>query len=90
MKMCLILEWVPRLSCCNPVRTVLRCPFRFLCMDWDEEECLKMRGGYTIQILNAAARTKIREDRLRLSAPDLCTRIAKRTEIDGGFFESSL
>jgi hypothetical protein len=37
-------------------------------------------------ILDSAMCIKIREDQLRLTTPDLCTRIAKCIEVDGGIF----
>ena len=42
------------------------------------------------RVLDAAARTKGREDRLRRTTRDLRTRVAKRAEVDGGIFERLL
>ena len=39
------------------------------------------------RVLDAAARTKTREDQLGRTTRDLCTRFAKCTEVDGGIFE---
>jgi len=41
-------------------------------------------------ILDAAARTKEREDQLRRTTRDLHTRVAKCAEVDGGIFEHFL
>ena len=41
-------------------------------------------------ILDAAACIKKRDDQLRLTIPDLRTRVAKFTEVDGGVFEHLL
>jgi hypothetical protein len=45
------------------------------------------RDELLARILNAAARIKKREDQLRRTTRDLCTRVAKCTEVDGGIFE---
>jgi hypothetical protein len=37
--------------------------------------------------LDAAACVKKREDQLRRTTRDLCTRVAKRVEVGGGIFE---
>jgi len=42
------------------------------------------------RILDAAARIKKRADQLRQTTLDLCTRVAKCIEIEGGTFEYSL
>jgi hypothetical protein len=42
------------------------------------------------RIMDAAARIKRSEDQLRRTTRDLRTRIAKRTEADGGIFERLL
>jgi hypothetical protein len=41
-------------------------------------------------ILDAAGRIKKREDQLRRKTRDLCTRVAKCTEVDGEIFEHLL
>jgi hypothetical protein len=60
-------------------------------MGLDEERSLQNKGGYTdellARILDASACIKKREDQLRRTARDLCTRVAKCTEVDGGIFE---
>jgi len=40
--------------------------------------------------LYAAASIKKREDQLRRTTRDLCTRVAQCNEVDGGIFEHSL
>jgi hypothetical protein len=40
------------------------------------------------RILEAAARVKKREEQLRQKTRDLCTRVAKWIDVDGGIFES--
>jgi hypothetical protein len=59
---------------------------------WMKSEAYKRkvdtRGEFLTRILDAAARTKNREDQLRRTTRGLRTRIAKFTEDDGAIFES--
>jgi hypothetical protein len=48
------------------------------------------RDAFLARILDAAARTKNREDQLGRTTRDLRTRIAKCTGVDGGIFGSIL
>jgi hypothetical protein len=48
---------------------------------------LDARDKFLARILCAASRIKIREDQLRRTTRDLCTRVVKCTEADGGIFE---
>jgi hypothetical protein len=65
---------------------------RFLFVGLDEERSLRKEGGYTRRIarlhfLDAAARTKKRENRFRRKTGDLHTRVAKCIEVDIGVFK---
>jgi hypothetical protein len=60
---------------------------------WKKSEDYKRRwtGDELLAcILDAAARINKREDQLRRTIRDLCTRVAKCIEVDGGIYEELL
>jgi hypothetical protein len=63
-------------------------PVHFCLWGWMKSEVYKKkvdtRDELLASILYAAARIKKREDQLRRTTLDLCTRVAKCTEVDGG------
>ena len=82
------LEWVLSLRCFESQG--LNLPEVCLC-GWMKREVQKRNVGTRDELLarisDAAARIKRREDQLRRTTRDLCTRFAKCTEADGGIFE---
>jgi len=58
----------------------------------DEQRSLRKKGGYRRRTarshLDAAARTKTREDQIRRTTGDLRTRVAKCIVADGGIYEN--
>jgi len=80
-------EWLPRSSCLNLT-------FDFCLWGWMNSEVYKRKLDTPDEllacILDAAARIKKREDKLRRTTRDLHTRVAKCTEVDVGMFEHLL
>jgi hypothetical protein len=69
-------------------------PFAFCLWGWMKSEVYKRkvdtRDELLARSLDAAARIKKREDQLRRTTRDLCTRVAKCTEAGGGIFGNLL